>query len=257
MSREAHEFSAGNISLGWLEGYLVDGDKDQRSRERKIRRRSLAVSIALESAILAALVLIPLFGKPERIALAHVMPLPPYRAHHEPREAASPATPEHSHSNARTFSLPTGIPPVIAMHVASSPDSATTDTPGMDAGPIGAEVMGATNIVPTVGPKPPETHSEVRQPIKITHLDPAMLIHRVEPVYPTLAKQMGRGGRVELRAIIATDGSIQSLQVVGGDPLFFSSALAAVEQWRYRATVLNGQPVEIDTFVTVIYNLER
>jgi protein TonB len=90
-----------------------------------------------------------------------------------------------------------------------------------------------------------------------TRIDPAMLIHRVEPVYPTLARQLGRAGRVELRAIIATDGTIQSLQVVSGDPLFYQSALEAVRQWRYRPTVLNGVAVEIDTFITVIYNMQR
>jgi protein TonB len=90
-----------------------------------------------------------------------------------------------------------------------------------------------------------------------TRIDPAMLIHRVEPVYPTLARQLGRAGRVELRAIIATDGTIQSLQVVSGDPLFYQSALEAVRQWRYRPTVLNGIAVEIDTFITVIYNMQR
>jgi protein TonB len=89
----------------------------------------------------------------------------------------------------------------------------------------------------------------------VTHIDPAMLIHRVEPVYPTLARQIGRAGRVELRAVIATDGTIQALQVVSGDPMFYQSAMAAVRQWRYRPTVLNGQPVEIDTFITVIYNV--
>jgi protein TonB len=90
-----------------------------------------------------------------------------------------------------------------------------------------------------------------------TQVDPAMLIHRVEPVYPVLPKQMGLSGRVELRAIIATDGTIQSLQVVSGDALFYHSALDAVRQWRYRPTVLNGQPVEVDTYITVIYHLER
>jgi len=84
-----------------------------------------------------------------------------------------------------------------------------------------------------------------------------MLIHRIEPVYPYLPKQLGRSGRVELRAIIATDGTIQSLRVVSGDPLFYQSALEAVSQWRYRPTVLNGEPVEIDTFITVIYNIDR
>ena len=84
-----------------------------------------------------------------------------------------------------------------------------------------------------------------------------MLIHRVEPTYPILPKQLGRSGRVELRAIIATDGTIQSLRVVSGDPLFYQSALDAVSQWKYRPTVLNGEPVEIDTFITVIYNIDR
>jgi protein TonB len=84
-----------------------------------------------------------------------------------------------------------------------------------------------------------------------------MLTHRVEPVYPFLAKQTGREGRVELHAIIATDGSIQSLEVLSGDPMFYPSALAAVSEWRYRPTVLNGQAVEIDTRITVVYKLNR
>ena len=84
-----------------------------------------------------------------------------------------------------------------------------------------------------------------------------MLIRRVEPVYPPLAWQIHREGRVELRALISTDGTIQSLQVISGDPFFLQSALDAVRQWRYRPTVLNGQPVEIETYITVIYTLQR
>jgi protein TonB len=89
----------------------------------------------------------------------------------------------------------------------------------------------------------------------MTHLDPAMLMHRVEPVYPPLAIHTHREGHVELRAVIGTDGTIQSLQVVMSDPLFNQSAMEAVQQWRYRPTVLNGQPVEIDTYITVIYSM--
>jgi protein TonB len=88
-------------------------------------------------------------------------------------------------------------------------------------------------------------------------LDPAMLIHRVEPIYPPLARQIHREGRVELRAIIGTDGTIQSLQIVSGDPIFLRSALEAVQQWQYKPTILNGQPVEIETYVTVIYTMQR
>ena len=89
----------------------------------------------------------------------------------------------------------------------------------------------------------------------MTTIDPAMLIYRVKPVYPPLATQIHKEGRVELRARISTDGSIRSLEVVGGDALFFPSALDAVRQWRYKPTILNGQPVEIDTHITVIYTM--
>ena len=84
-----------------------------------------------------------------------------------------------------------------------------------------------------------------------------MLIYRVEPIYPELAKQIHKEGKVELRAIIATDGSIQSLEIVGGDTIFYNSAKAAVQQWRYKPTVLNGQPFEIDTHITVIYTMQH
>jgi periplasmic protein TonB len=109
-------------------------------------------------------------------------------------------------------------------------------------------------------PLPPNnTDHHVARPqvVHMTSLDPAMLIHRVEPVYPALARQVHREGRVEMRAIIGTDGTIQSLQIVAGDPLFQLSAREAVEQWRYKPTILNGQPVEIDTYITVIYTMQR
>jgi protein TonB len=84
-----------------------------------------------------------------------------------------------------------------------------------------------------------------------------MLIHRVEPVFPTLARQTGREGRVELHALIGTDGAVRSLQFLEGDAMFYQSALDAVRQWRYKPTFLNGRPVEVDTHITVIYKLDR
>ena len=109
------------------------------------------------------------------------------------------------------------------------------------------------------GPRREDIETRVVRPqvVHITRLDPAMLIRRVEPVYPVLARQTHREGRVELRAIIGTDGSIQSLQIVASDPLFDRSAQEAVSQWRYKPTVLNGKPVEIDTFITVVYTMQH
>ena len=84
-----------------------------------------------------------------------------------------------------------------------------------------------------------------------------MLIYRIEPAYPALARQIRREGTVELHAIIATDGSVRSLQVLEGDAFFYQSALDAVRQWRYKPTILNGLPVEVDTHITVIYKLNH
>ena len=83
-----------------------------------------------------------------------------------------------------------------------------------------------------------------------------MLLHRVEPAYPVIPKQLHLSSRVELHAIIATDGSIQSLEAVSGNPMFFQSAIEAVRQWHYRPTNLNGQAVEVETVITVIYQME-
>jgi periplasmic protein TonB len=245
-------------TFGSLGGCLVEGDPEQRARERRVRRRALATSVTLQGAALTALVLVPLFGKTERIAFAYMTPVPLYRPSGPMRPNAP--TPPSQPRPIFTFCLTCPVP---------SPrphdPSRTEDQPQPLGDPI---IEGETYPAPVCpgclpipgreGPTPPQVVTDVKPPrVKKPHIDPALLIHRVEPVYPTLPRQMGRGGRVELRAIIATDGTMQSLQVVSGDPLFIQSALDAVRQWRYRPTILNGQPVEIDTFITVIYNINR
>jgi protein TonB len=73
----------------------------------------------------------------------------------------------------------------------------------------------------------------------------------VEPVYPHIAVLTGMQGQVKLHAIIARDGTIQSLSAVSGPPLLVRAALDAVGQWRYRPYILNGEAVEVETFITV------
>jgi len=83
------------------------------------------------------------------------------------------------------------------------------------------------------------------------------LIHRVEPLYPALARQAGIQGQVLLQAIIGKDGTIENLRVIGGHPLLVRPAVEAVQQWRYRPYTLNGEPVEVQTQVTVHFVLSR
>jgi TonB family protein len=254
MSSESR--SVPNENLGSLKGCLVEGDPERRMRERHVRR-AFAISVALQSTAVAALILIPLLGRPEHIALA-VMPLPPYYAHHQGRPAKDPEPRNPRPANICKFCPPLKIPPTIPTHDPPPDGNDIVDIPGIGNGP---EMPGQ---IPLVDPRPrvkPPSQIETRpdKPVVVhrTKLDPAMLIHRVEPVFPTLARQIGRGGRVDLHAIIATDGTIQSLQVVGGDPLFYQSALEAVRQWRYTPTVLNGRAVEVDTYINVIYTMQR
>jgi protein TonB len=83
------------------------------------------------------------------------------------------------------------------------------------------------------------------------------LCSKVAPIYPPLARQTRVSGTVRLHAIIGEDGSIQSLEVMAGHPLLIQAALDAVKQWRYKPTVLNGKPVEVDTTIDVIFNLNQ
>jgi protein TonB len=84
-----------------------------------------------------------------------------------------------------------------------------------------------------------------------------LLIHRVEPAYPPLAKAARIQGTVQLQAIISKNGAIQNLQVLSGHPMLVTAAVEAVRQWRYRPYILNGDPVEVETQITVNFVLSR
>lgn len=121
--------------------------------------------------------------------------------------------------------------------------------PGGQAGGVLGGIIGGSVGLP---PPPKEGPKRIRLGGQVQQ---AKLINRVQPVYPPLAKQARIQGNVVLHAIIAKDGSIQELQVLSGHPLLVQAALDAVRQWRYQPTLLNGDPVEVDTTVTVVFTL--
>lgn len=82
-----------------------------------------------------------------------------------------------------------------------------------------------------------------------------LLISRIEPTYPPLAQQARIQGVVVLTSTIDKEGNVQQLQLVSGHPLLASAAIAAVKQWRYKPFLLNGQPVEVETTVTVNFHV--
>jgi protein TonB len=83
------------------------------------------------------------------------------------------------------------------------------------------------------------------------------LIRSVDPVYPPLALQARIQGTVRFTAIMGRDGRLQNLQLVSGHPLLVQAARTAVNQWEYRPTLLNGEPVEVVTQVDVNFTLAQ
>lgn len=114
------------------------------------------------------------------------------------------------------------------------------------------------NLLRHVGPIAVAGPSNARtKPYPISNLNPGMLIKQVQPIYPAIAQQTHTEGKVVLVAVIDTQGRIENLRAVSGHPFLVPAAINAVQQWRYRPYILNGQPVEVETQITVNFTLQH
>jgi TonB family protein len=99
---------------------------------------------------------------------------------------------------------------------------------------------------------------EPRGPIRVSGgVIAGQIVSKVNPVYPQEAKEQGIQGAVVLHAIIGADGTVQELVVISGPPELQKSAIEAVKQWVYKPYLLNGDPQEVDTTITVNYSLSN
>jgi periplasmic protein TonB len=151
---------------------------------------------------------------------------------------------------------PTSIPLYTQTVNDPSTHDANSDSSAPDL-PIGSGTRGTGNVQDSFGnysvaipPRPVPV-----KPLLVSHLSEANLLHEVKPVYPPLARQARIQGAVELRAIISKSGTIENLVVVRGHPMLSAAAIEAVRQWRYRPYVLNGEPIEVETEITVNFLL--
>jgi len=161
---------------------------------------------------------------------------------------------------------PVAIPDKVAI-IEDPPDAAPGVDGGVSNGDLGGLVIGILNQSSRVVlPRPPEP--QIAQRVKPAEAEPtprvkvggvvdmARFVRRVEPVYPSLARQARISGAVELTGVIGVDGRIRELQVVNGHPLLARAALEAVRQWVYEPTLLNGKPVEVIAPITVNFVLK-
>ena len=95
-----------------------------------------------------------------------------------------------------------------------------------------------------------------QQTVRISQgVSEGMIVKRVQPIYPAQARQMHLEGTVELQANISQSGSISGIKQLSGSPILGRAAIDAVRQWKYKPYYLNGQPVEIQTQITVNFKL--
>jgi len=131
-----------------------------------------------------------------------------------------------------------------------------TGEAGGAAGGVLGGVLGGVGTAPP--PPPPPKKAAPTGPVQIGgRVAEANLIRKVQPVYPPLAKSARVQGTVEFTATISKEGNIENLTLVRGHPLLVNAAKEAVQQWKYKPTLLNGQPVEVITDIIVNFTLSQ
>jgi protein TonB len=149
-------------------------------------------------------------------------------------------------------------PPTIRTQIATNtaPDGPpTTGAPGMG---DDSSIPGGTTDVFRGHTTPPNIHPDVRAPIRVpSSIEAAMILQKTLPIYPAIAKAAGVQGTVILAATISKAGTIENLRVMGGPVMLQRAALDAVETWRYKPYLLDGQPVEVETSISVIFTMQR
>jgi protein TonB len=122
---------------------------------------------------------------------------------------------------------------------------------GIPGGQMGGVIGGIISSTPVAVPK-----VATPQRVRVSQgVSSGLLIKKVQPAYPPLARQARIQGQVLLQAQISKDGSIENLSLISGHPMLAPAAIEAVKQWRYKPYMLNGEPVAVDTQVVVNFTL--
>lgn len=220
-------------------------------------RRWMIAAFTFNSSILLALILIPLL-RPEALPrqfVAILMEAPPAPAAPEPQKPqhTEAATAPREIRNGQILA-PSAIPIIIFRP--SEPEPAIqVDTAALGAGPNGPGVPGGVFSGPAVHPV---VRQEPRAAVRVPSVvEAGLLIRKVLPNYPAIGVAAHVEGTVVLEATISKSGTIENLRVASGPPILRQAALDAVQNWRYRPYLLDGEPVEVETTINVIFTLSR
>jgi protein TonB len=228
------------------------------------RGATTLISFVLQVLLVGVLILIPLIyteALPKQQLMSFLVAPPPPPPPPPPPAAVPIKVVKQIQSDLNNGQLrtPTKIPETVQMikeEEAPPPAMASGGVVGgvpggVPGGQMGGVIGGIISSTPVAVPKV-ATPQRVRVSQGVSN---GLLIRKVQPAYPPLARQARIQGQVLLQAQISKDGSIENLQLISGHPMLAPAAIEAVKQWRYKPYMLNGEPVAVDTQVVVNFTL--
>lgn len=235
-----------------------DSTFESTGRIRTRSRRWMMATLLLNGSILMLLILIPLIY-PEALPrqMMNILleaPAPPPQQPPPVQQAAKRAPRDAREILDGHIFAPPKIPISIRMIDTPEPPGGNT-IPGVADLGGGPQIPGA---IFSGHSQPPIVRPATNGPVRLpSTLVAGLLVYKTLPVYPAIAKATRREGVIVLQATISKTGTIDNLRVISGEPMLRQAALDAVNNWRYRPYLLNGQPVEVETTVNVIFKLTQ
>jgi protein TonB len=225
---------------------------------------TVAVSLALQTTLVAIVLIVPLLrvaslDLPVKIPILLPVEKIDLKVKPEPKAAPHPVqVVSRPIFHLAALQVPTAAP----RHIDLSPDAPEIGTGPATAGLAGPSLGG---MVPVTTIQPPAPTAVAKSPpaappvqVRVGFgVQSAKLIFGPRPAYPPLARTTRTQGTVRIHAVIGRDGAIKNLQVISGPPLLVAVAMEAVQQWRYKPTLLNGEPVEVITVIDVNFTLSQ
>jgi len=233
------------------------------NRLKTKRGATTVLSFALQMCLLGILILIPLIyteALPKTQLMTFlVAPPPPPPPPPPPAAAVVKVVKIQSDLVNGQLRTPTKIPEKVQMIKEEEAPAPVMSTGGLvggvpggvPGGQMGGVIGGIISSTPMAVPKV-ATPQRVRVSSGVSS---GLLLRKVQPVYPPLARQARIQGKVLLQAVISKDGSIENLHLINGHPMLTQAAMDAVKQWKYKPYLLNGEPVEVETQVEVNFTL--
>ena len=246
--------------------HFADGLVENFHLKRPRRLLDVLVSALAHSFFVALLLLIPLL-------YTHALDLPQFERTllvAPPPPPPPPAAAEHliqrrpkSFFNEGKLFAPKFIPKHIEQvkeqaqpaerNMSGVPGGVPRGIPGGQIGGVLGGILGGNHTM--VPPPPPRQETHVGPYQVGGKVQAPQLIHEVQPTYPPLAKATKTQGDVVIDSVIDDQGNVTQMKVVSGNPLLITAAFDAVEQWKYKPTLLNGTPIAVEMHVTVHFQL--